>query len=91
MMGSEDFAFFADKIPAVFGFLGTRNEELGMTVGNHNDRYTVHEPVLQRGPHCMRSLRQTIWSVANKLAADELRKGDIPDSENARKGISAVQ
>ena len=49
MMGSEDFAFFADKIPAVFGFLGTRNEELGMTVGNHNDRYTVHEPVLQRG------------------------------------------
>ena len=33
MMGSEDFAFFADKIPAVFGFLGTRNEELGMTVG----------------------------------------------------------
>lgn len=75
MMGSEDFAFFADKIPAVFGFLGTRNEELGMTVGNHNDRYTVHEPVLQRGPHCMRSLRQTIWSVANKLAADELRRG----------------
>lgn len=23
----------------------------------------------------MRSLRQTIWSVANKLAADELRRG----------------
>lgn len=49
MMGSEDFAFFADEIPAVFGYLGTRNEELGMTVANHNDHYTVHEPVLQRG------------------------------------------
>ncbi len=49
MMGSEDFAYFADKVPAVFAYLGTRNEELGMTVGNHNDHYTVHEPVLQRG------------------------------------------
>lgn len=49
MMGSEDFAFFADKIPAVFGFLGTRNEELGMTAGNHNDHYTVHEPGAAKG------------------------------------------
>ncbi len=49
MMSSEDFAFFADRIPAVFAFLGTRNEALGMTVGNHSDHYTVHEPVLQRG------------------------------------------
>lgn len=49
MMGSEDFAFFADKVPAVFGYVGTRNEELGMTVGNHNDHYTVHEPVLEKG------------------------------------------
>ena len=49
MMSSEDFAFFADRVPAVFAFLGSRNEELGMTVGNHNDHYTVNEPVLQRG------------------------------------------
>ena len=64
MMGSEDFAFFADKIPAVFGFLGTRNEELGMTVGNHNDRYTVHEPVLQRGA-----------ALYAQFAADYLERG----------------
>lgn len=49
VMGSEDFAFFADKVPAVFGFLGSRNEELGMTVGNHSDHYTVNEPILKRG------------------------------------------
>lgn len=49
VMGSEDFAFFADKVPAVFGFLGSRNEELGMTVANHNDHYTVNEPILKRG------------------------------------------
>lgn len=49
VMGSEDFAFFADKVPAVFGFLGSRNEELGMTVANHSDHYTVNEPILKRG------------------------------------------
>lgn len=48
-MGSEDFGYFADRVPAVFGFLGSRNEALGYTAGNHNDRYTVHEPVLIRG------------------------------------------
>jgi amidohydrolase len=48
-MGSEDFAYFADKIPAVFGFLGSRNKELGLTASNHNDHYTVHETVLKRG------------------------------------------
>ena len=45
-MGSEDFAYFADKIPAVFGFLGSRNEAMGYTASNHNDCYTVNEPVL---------------------------------------------
>ena len=48
-MGSEDFALFADKVPAVFGFLGSRNEALGYTAGNHNDCYTVNEEVLKRG------------------------------------------
>ncbi len=49
MMGSEDFSFYSEKIPAIFGYVGTRNEELGMTVGNHNDHYTLNEPVLERG------------------------------------------
>lgn len=49
MMGSEDFAYFADKIPAIFGFIGSRNEALGLTATNHNDHYTVDESVLKRG------------------------------------------
>ena len=48
-MGSEDFAYYAERVPAVFGFLGSRNEALGFTAGNHNDCYTVHEPVLVKG------------------------------------------
>ncbi len=49
MMSSEDFAYFADRIPAVFGFLGSRNESMGYTAPNHNDHYTVDESVLKRG------------------------------------------
>lgn len=86
MMGSEDFAFFADKIPAVFGFLGTRNEELGMTVGNHNDRYTVHEPVLQRGAAlsgavCGRlsGAWQINWQLMN--CAGDIRTQKMPGKE----------
>lgn len=49
MMGSEDFAYYMEKVPAVFGFIGSRNEALGLTATNHNDRYTVDESVLKRG------------------------------------------
>lgn len=49
MMGSEDFAYYSEKIPSVFGFIGSRNEKLGYTATNHNDHYTVDESVLKRG------------------------------------------
>ncbi len=49
MMGSEDFAYYSEKIPSVFAFIGSRNEELGITATNHNDHYTVDESVLKRG------------------------------------------
>ena len=49
VMGSEDFAYYADQIPAVFGFLGSKNEELGFTASNHNDHFTVNEKILKRG------------------------------------------
>ena len=65
LIGSEDFALCADQSPAVFGLLGPRNAELGMTVGNHNDRYTVHEPVLQRGA-----------ALYAQFAADYLERGN---------------
>lgn len=49
MMSSEDFAFYAEHIPAVFGFVGSRNPEKGLTAFNHNDCYTVDEAALKRG------------------------------------------
>jgi amidohydrolase len=49
MMGSEDFAFYMEKVPGVFCFLGGRNAALGYTAVNHNDHFTVDESVLKRG------------------------------------------
>lgn len=49
MMGSEDFAFYMEKVPGIFCFLGGRNAALGYTAVNHNDCFTVDEAVLKRG------------------------------------------
>ena len=47
VMGSEDFAYFMDVVPGIFGFLGSRDAE--HQTSNHNDCYDVPEEVLKRG------------------------------------------
>ena len=47
VMGSEDFAYFMDVVPGIFGFLGSRDAE--HQASNHNDCYDVPEEVLKRG------------------------------------------
>ena len=47
MMGSEDFAYFMEKVPGVFGFLGSHDTQ--HHASNHNDHYDVPEEVLKRG------------------------------------------
>ena len=47
VMGSEDFAYFMDVVPGIFGFLGSRDAE--HQASNHNDCYDVPEDVLKRG------------------------------------------
>ena len=47
MMGSEDFAYFMEKVPGVFGFLGSHDAQ--HQASNHNDHYDVPEEVLKRG------------------------------------------
>ena len=47
VMGSEDFAYFMDVVPGIFGFLGSWDAE--HQASNHNDCYDVPEDVLKRG------------------------------------------
>ncbi len=49
IMGGEDFAFFAERIPGCFVGLGIRNEEVGSTWGLHHPRFKVDEAALPIG------------------------------------------
>ncbi|KAL0538964.1 hypothetical protein IC582_023135 [Cucumis melo] len=49
LMGSEDFAFFADKVPGSFLFLGTYNERIGAIHPPHSPHYKIDENVLPIG------------------------------------------
>ena len=52
-MGSEDFANYAAEIPAVFGFIGCRDEANGMIYNNHHEKFTVNESLLPKGTALM--------------------------------------
>ncbi|MEX2541038.1 MAG: amidohydrolase [Trueperaceae bacterium] len=43
VMGGEDFAYYLEKVPGTFFFVGGGNEELGMTYPHHNPRFDVDE------------------------------------------------
>lgn len=48
-LASEDFSYFAARVPAVFMFLGTGNESKGTTQPHHNSRFNIDEDVLPLG------------------------------------------
>lgn len=48
-MGSEDFAFFSDRVPGSFFFLGTYNERIGAIYPPHSPHYKIDENVLPIG------------------------------------------
>lgn len=49
LMGSDDFANYACRIPGLYFFLSTNNPEKGITEPNHSPRFDVDEEVLVRG------------------------------------------
>ena len=46
-MGSEDFAYFAEKIPAYFIFFGSANEMKGFNSSHHHPKFDIDEDVLK--------------------------------------------
>lgn len=49
VMASEDFAYIMDKIPAVFCFLGARDEAGGMTAPLHSPHFLPDDALLWHG------------------------------------------
>lgn len=47
--GGEDFAYYCEKVPGVFVFLGAANEAKGCTFPHHHPRFNVDEDALAAG------------------------------------------
>lgn len=61
-MGSEDFAYYSQIIPASFYRLGTRNEAKGITSYIHTPTFNIDEDALKISPGLM------AWMAINELA-----------------------
>lgn len=48
-MGAEDFSYFLQERPGAFYFVGSNNEERGLTWGHHHPRFDIDEAVLGVG------------------------------------------
>ena len=47
LMGSEDFAFYAEQVPSVLCFMGAGVEDKSKWVGQHNPRIVFNEDILE--------------------------------------------
>lgn len=47
--GAEDFAYFLEKAPGAFAFVGMRNEEKGASYPHHHDKFNIDEDALEIG------------------------------------------
>jgi len=61
-MGAEDFSYFLERKPGAFYFLGSRNEEKGLTWGHHHPRFDIDEASMAAG---MEVMVRTVLHVLN--------------------------
>lgn len=53
VMGGEDFAYFLQKVPGCFVFLGARNEEKGIVYPHHHPEFDFDEDAMLLGMELM--------------------------------------
>jgi amidohydrolase len=53
MMGAEDFAYYLEKIPGTFWWIGAGTAEQGCMGGLHNPKFTIDETILPIGSALM--------------------------------------
>jgi metal-dependent amidase/aminoacylase/carboxypeptidase family protein len=59
-MGAEDFAYFLEKVPGCFIFVGSANEEKGLNQGHHHPRFDFDEDVL---PTASALMAMSAWKL----------------------------
>jgi len=62
-LGVESFAYFSQKIPSAFYFLGIRNKEKGIIYPAHNSRFDIDESAIAIGA-----------AIQSKIAYDYLKE-----------------
>jgi amidohydrolase len=62
-MGAEDFASFAQRVPALYLQMGVRNEARGITAMIHTEDFDVDERVLPLGVRAMSTL---VWDYLSR-------------------------
>ncbi len=53
VMGSEDFSWYTDRVPAFFTMIGGYDEEAGYVYSNHHEKFDVDEDQIVRGAALM--------------------------------------
>ncbi|MBS1911952.1 MAG: amidohydrolase [Bacteroidetes bacterium] len=53
MMGAEDFAYYLEKVPGTFWWIGAGTPEQGCNAGLHNPKFTINEDILPVGSALM--------------------------------------
>ncbi len=65
MMGAEDFAYYLQKVPGTFWWIGAGTEEQGCNAGLHNPKFTINEDILSTGSALM------AWVAYQYLASEQ--------------------
>jgi amidohydrolase len=63
-MGAEDFAYFAERVPAVVGRLGIRNEALGSVHSGHSPQFRLDEDAIPTGITTLVAFAEAVTSGA---------------------------
>jgi amidohydrolase len=66
-IASEDFSEFSTRVPGVFMFLGTGNEEKGTNISHHNPRFNIDEDTMPAGVEMHVKAALNFFRNADKL------------------------
>jgi amidohydrolase len=69
-MGAEDFALFAERVPALYVKMGVRNEARGIAAAIHTAEFDIDEAVLPLGVRAMATL---LWDYLARTPAPQPR------------------
>ncbi|KAL9259436.1 IAA-amino acid hydrolase ILR1-like 6-like protein [Drosera capensis] len=75
VMGSEDFSFYSELVPASFYFIGVRNEALGAVHPGHSPHFMIDEDALPIGA----TLHAAVVESGRGVSSRELEPQRHPD------------